>query len=158
MAFTGQDGILVWQKVAKALLGANPASQAAFRDLKNYMTTQGGNPQLQFVPYTSAQAVVNNGTSLVGGACTLYGWYAKAARTTGSTASFQSLHDAADNTATTTTQVTRRINLTGQQFAYTDPVGLACATDVVISAATAVGGATESAAADATNGFVIVGA
>jgi hypothetical protein len=77
MALTVQDGVLVWQKVAKALAGANPASQAAFRDLKNYITTQGGNPQLQFIPYTAAQAIVNLGTSLVGGACTLYGWYGK---------------------------------------------------------------------------------
>ena len=38
MALTVQDGVLVWQKVSKALLGANPASQAAFRDLKNYIS------------------------------------------------------------------------------------------------------------------------
>src|SRR6266702_5607436 len=100
MAFSGSDGVVVWQKVAKALLGANPACQAAFRDLKNYMTTQGGNPQLQFAVYTQAQAIVNNGTDLIGGACTLYGWYGKAARTSGTTASFQSINDAADNSAT----------------------------------------------------------
>ena len=158
MALTVQDGVLVWQKVSKALLGANPASQAAFRDLKNYMTTQGGNPQLQFIPYTAAQATTNLGTSLVGGACTLYGWYEKNARTSGTTAAFSALHDAADNSATTTTVVTRKFNATGQQFAYVDSVGHACATDVVISSATAVGGATESSAANAGNGFVIVGA
>ena len=158
MAVSLQDGTFVWQKVAKALMAANPASQAAFRDLKNYMTTQGGNPQLQFVAYTAAQAIVNLGTDLIGGASTLYGWYAKANRTTGTTASFQAIHDATDNSATTTTTVTRKINLTGQQFAYVDPVGLALATGAVISAATAVGGSTESAVADATIGFIIVGA
>lgn len=158
MALSVQDGVLVWQKVSKALLGANPASQAAFRDLRAYMTTQGGNPQLQFIPYTSAQATTNNGTDLVGAACTLYGWYYKAARTSGTTASFQAIHDAADNTATTTTVVTRKIKATGEQGSHVDPVGHALATGCTISAATAVGGATESAAADATNGFVIVGA
>jgi hypothetical protein len=159
MALSVQDPVLVWQKVSKALAGANPATAAAFRDLKNYITTQGGNPQLQFIPYTSTQAIVNLGTDLVGGACTLYGWYAKAQRTSGTTAAFESLHDASDNSATTTTQVTRRINLTGQQFAYTDAVGLACATGLVISSAQAVGGSSETAsAANSTNGFVIVGA
>ena len=158
MAFTGQDGVLVWQKVAKALAGANPANAAAFRDLKNYMTTQGQNPQLQFVPYTATQATTNLGTSLVGGACTLYGWYMKARRTSGTTASFQALHDATDNSATTTTVDTAKINLTGQSGSVIHPTGFIAATDLVISAATAVGGATESAAADATDGFIIVGA
>jgi hypothetical protein len=106
MALSVQDPVLIWQKVAKALAGANPATQAAFRDLKNYITTQGGNPQLQFIPYTAAQAIVNLGTSLVGGACTLYGWYGKTARTSGTTAAFENLHDAADNSATTTTMDT----------------------------------------------------
>jgi len=158
MAFTGQDGVLVWQKVAKALLGANPANQAAFRDLKNYMTTQGQNPLLQFSPYTATQATVNNGTDLLGGAGTLYGWYGKARRTTGTTASFQAIHDAADNSATTTTVDTAKINAVGQSFSVIHPTGFALATGATISAATAVGGATESAAADATDGFVIFGA
>lgn len=158
MAFSGQDGVLVWQKVAKALAGANPATAAAFRDLRVYLSTQGQNPQLQFVPYTAAQAVTNNGTSLVGGACTLYGWYEKNARTTGTTAAFAALHDAADNTATTTTVVTSKANLTGQSHAVIEPTGFIIATDVVISNATTVGGPTESSAANAGNGFIIVGA
>lgn len=157
MALATQDGVLVWQKVSKALLGANPAQQAAFRDLKNYITTQGGNPQLQFVSYTAAQAVTNLGTSLVGGACTLYGWYGKTARASGTTSAFEALHDAADNSATTTTIDTARTKATGQSFAVIHPTGTAFATDVIISSATAVGGATESAAGDASNGFVIVG-
>jgi hypothetical protein len=158
MALSVQDPVLIWQKVAKALAGANPATQAAFRDLKNYITTQGGNPQLQFIPYTAAQAIVNLGTSLVGGACTLYGWYGKTARTSGTTAAFENLHDAADNSATTTTMDTVRTRLTGQSFAIVHPTGQAFATDLVISSTTAVGGATESAAGDASYGFVIVGA
>lgn len=158
MALTVQDGVQVWQKVKNALVGANPATQNAFRVLREYLATQGGNPQLQFIPYTAAQAIVNNGTSLVGGACTLYGWYAKGARVTGTTASFQALHDAADNTATTTTVATAKMNITGNQFALVEPTGFIVATDLVISAATAVGGATESAVADASNGFILVGA
>src|SRR5882672_5580520 len=132
MAFTGQDGVLVWQKVAKALAGSHPAAAAAFRDLKNYITTQGGNPQLQFVPYTAAQAIVDGGTSLVGGACTLFGFFGKAARTTGTTASFQALHDAASNAATTTTVDTTKIRATGEQFTIIHANGLVITTDLVI--------------------------
>lgn len=160
MAFSGQDGVQVWQKVKQALVGANPASQNAFRVLREYMATQGGNPQLQFVPYTKAQSIVNLGTSLVGGACTLYGWYATTTRAAAGVAAFTALHDAADNSATTTTIDTAKIDAvtTVQEFAVVHPRGRAIATDVVISSATAVGGATESALADGNVGFVIVGA
>jgi hypothetical protein len=158
MALTVQSGVQVWQKVKNALVGANPAHQNAFRVLREYLATQGGNPDLQFIPYTAAQAVTDGGTSLVGGACTLYAFYGKGARTTGTTAAFAALHDASTNGATTTTVVTAKLNLTGQSFAILEPTGFIIATDVVVSSATAVGGATESAAADAMNGFVIVGA
>ena len=158
MALAVQDGVQVWQKVKQGLTGANPAAQNAFRVLREYLATQGGNPQLQYIPYTAAQQVTNLGTSLVGGACTLYGWYAKGARVSGTTAAFWALHDAADNSASTTTVDTAKSKVTGDQLAVIHPQGVAIATDVVISSATSVGGATESAAADASNGFVLVGA
>lgn len=156
MAFTGQDGVLVWQKVAKALLGANPAHAAAFRELKTYITTQGGNPQLQFVPYTAAQATTNGGTSLVGGPATLYGWYEKNARTTGTTSAFEALHNAADNNSAAAEAILQ--NATGQSFAVIHPTGQAFSTDITVSSATTIGGATESSAANAGNGFIVVGA
>jgi len=158
MALTVQDGVLVWQKVKAALVGANPAAQDAFRTLRVYMATQGLNPQLQYCPFSAEDSVVNGGTSLVGGACTLYGFYCKGRRTTGTTSAFQAIHDAADNSATTTTIVTSRFKATGQSFYWISPTGIALATDAVISSATAVGGATESAAADSGDGFIIVGA
>jgi hypothetical protein len=77
---------------------------------------------------------------------------ARTARTSGTTAAFsENLHDAADNSATTTTMVTQRTRLTGQSFAIVHPTGQAFATDLVISSTTAVGGATESAAGDASS-------
>lgn len=158
MAFSGQDGVLVWQKVAKALAGANPAHAAAFRELRVYIATQGQNPQLQFAPYTAEQAVTNLGTDLIGGACTVYGIYAKGRRTSGTTSSFLAVHAAATNGATTTTLVTSRFKASGQAFAYVSAAGIACETGCTISAADAVGGATESSAADAADGFVLVGA
>lgn len=167
MALTTQNANLVRQKAYNAVYGTgtgtstNSVSPYHFYAVKSFflhMAMNKGNPDLQFVAYTAEQAVTNNGTSLIGGACTLYMWFGKARRTSGTTSSFQAIHDAADNTATTTTINTARIKATGEQFVFIHPNGVAIATDVVISAATAVGGATESSTADATDGFVIVSA
>src|SRR5882724_8559266 len=102
MAIALQDGLYVWQKVAKALAGANPGIAQPFRELKTYIATQLGNPQLQFVPFTAAQIVTNLGYSPDVDANTIYAVYAKGSRTTGTTASFFAIHAATDNSATTT--------------------------------------------------------
>lgn len=158
MAIALQDGVLVWQKVAKALASANPAHAAAFRELRVYIATQGQNPQLQFVPYTAEQIVTDGGYSPDVDANTIYGFYAKGRRTSGTTSSFVALHAATSNAATTTTLVTSRFKAAGQAFAYISAPGLACETELTVAAATAVGGATESSAADAADGFVLIGA
>jgi hypothetical protein len=159
MAIALQDGVLVWQKVAKALANANPASQKAFYDLKTYLTTQGQNPQLQFVPFTAAQITTAGGYSPDVDACTIYGVYGKARRTTGTTASFIQLFNQADNTASTTLiTFVNRVNAVGQQFAAIFPTGYPHTTELTIAADTTVAGDTESSSADAVDGFVIVGA
>src|SRR5450759_5520468 len=149
MSLSTQDGIYTWQKVAKAIVNASPANQAAFRDLKNYLVTQGKNPQLQFIPFTAEQIVTNTGFQAADVACTVYGVYGVGRRTTGTTASYFALHAAADNAATTTTIFTTRLKVTGQSFATVFPTGLACETGLTPSAATTVGRPTESSAADA---------
>ena len=165
MALTTQNANLVRQKAYNAVYGfskttrlVSPFHFYAVKALFLHLAANKGNPDLQFAPYTAEQAVTDGGTSLIGGACTLYAWYGLARRTSGTTASFQAIHDAASNAATTTTVVTHKINATNQSFLVVDPDGIALATDAVISAAVAVGGSTESAAADATDGFIIVSA
>lgn len=157
MALAVQNPQLVWSKVKKHLANAKPASQLAFKGLREYLTTQGGNPDLQLVTFSEAQAIVNLGTDLIGGACTVYGWFGKATRTSGTTSAFLALHAAADNSATTTTLITQRIKAAGQEFAWTSGTGIAAETGLTISSATAVGGATESTTPDGADGFVIVG-
>jgi len=165
MALTTQSGNLVWQKVKNYLsnvnassTGVTPVAQEAFLALKKFMAQNKRNPDLQFAPFTAEQAVTNGGTSLIGGACTLYGLYYRARRTSGTTAAFLAIHDAADNSASTTTVVTAKIKATLNEGQILSGQGYALATDAVISCATAVGGATESATADAADGFIIVGA
>lgn len=158
MALTLQDANLVWQKVKIATLNANPASQEAFADLKKYLAQQKKNPQLQFVPFSAEQIIANGGHSADVDAHTLYGLYLKGRRTTGTTSSFVDYHAATSNAATTTTVAGARFKAVGQEYALIFPSGLAVETEGTIAAATAVGGSTESAAADAADGFAIIGA
>jgi len=167
MALTTQNANLVRQKAYNAVYGTGTGTSTdsvspyhfyAVKAFFLHMAANKNNPDLQFAAYTAEQATTNLGTSLIGGACTLYAWYGKARRTSGTTAAFEAIHDAADNSATTTTVDTAKIKATGEQFFIVHPNGAVIATDVVISSATTVGGATESSAANSTDGFIIVGA
>ena len=81
MAVVLENSQLVWQKVKNALANATPATQDAFQGLRKYLSTQGRNPDLQFIAYSEAQAIASAGTDLTGAACKVYGWYGKASRT-----------------------------------------------------------------------------
>lgn len=163
MATTLESANRVWQKANQSLnaLDASPAARNALAEFKKWLGTQKAGAVtagLQFIPFSAAQTVVNNGyTPGIGGVHTVYFVYVKGARTSGTTAAFFAVHDAADNTATTTTVVTGKFKVTGEEYVFGSQAGMAMATDLTLSCATAVGGATESAAADAGNGFVIIG-
>jgi hypothetical protein len=159
-----QSGNLVWQKVKNALsvnISTNPAHQLAFLSgLKPWLAEQKRNPDLQFLPYSAEDIVTAGGYQpIAAGACTIYGVYGKGRRTSGTTAAFFQIFDQADNTASTTLIIAgTRLNLTGQSFSMLFPAGLIVATELTLAADTTVAGATESSAADACDGFVIVGA
>lgn len=166
MALTTQNANLVRQKAYNAVYATgtstvkvSPEHYYMLKALFLHLAANKGNPDLQFVPFNTTQITTNLGyTPGIGGACTLYAFYGRAKRTSGTTASFIAVHDAADNSATTTTVLTAKINAAGQQFFIVSPDGHPIATDLTISAATAVGGAVESSAGDAVDGFVIIGA
>ncbi len=158
MAVVVENSHLVWQKVKNALANASPTDREAFQALRKHLSTGGKNPDLQFIAYSEAQAIANNGTDLTSAACKVYGWYGKASRTTGTTAAFAAIHAAATNGATTTTLSTNRVKATGHTFSNIWFFGIPCETGLTISAATAVGGATESTTPDGVDGFVVIGA
>lgn len=163
-----QNANLVRQKAYNAVYGSGTGTSTdsvspyffyAVKALFLHLAINKGNPDLQFIPYAAEDITTNNGYQPIGaGAATLYAWFIKGRRTSGTTASFQAVHDAADNSATTTTLTTQRLNASGQATIQVWPNGFPVATQITISAATAVGGATESSAADASDGFLIVGA
>jgi len=158
MAVVVENAQLVWKKVANALANANPATQAAFQGLRRHLSTQGKNPDLQFIAFSEAQAIADHGTDMTAAACKVYGMYAKASRTTGTNSAFVTLHAAATGDATTTSIASGRIKATGQSFAYVWPTGLASETGLTICSATTVAGATESTTPDGADGFVVIGA
>ena len=158
MALTVQDGVLVWQKVAKAVLGANPATQAAFRDLKNYITTQGKNPQLQFVPFSGASMASDSGNAdvvLCSGACTLYATYLN------KVGSVETIYKGSNNATTAATDGTQdhaiAATVAGDVFAIY-PKGRALSAGLTVAEDTTRTGATRTLAANAMSGFVIIGA
>ena len=156
MALALQNGIQVWQKVEKALTNANPGAQEAFRGLKKWLTTQKGNPQLQFIPFTAALLVADTGYSPIAVPATVYAIYAKNTGS-GGTDSYIRVYNSATNTTNTAAFITGVIQVAGDDFYAMKSNGWAFGTDVTISADTGTD-ATESAAADAADGFILVGA
>lgn len=165
MAFTVVNANIARQKAYNAVYATgtgtstNTVSPYHFYAIKAFFlfwAANKNNADIILLPYTAEQATTDLGVDLAGQAGTLYVWYAKGRRTSGTTASFGALHDAASNAATTTTLDTARFNASGQAFLTVHPNGMPFATGLTISHATAVGGATESSAADASDGFVIV--
>lgn len=145
------------QSTGTSTASVSPYCLYAIKSLFLHLAGNKGNPDLQYVPYTAEQAIVAAGTSLVGGACTLYAWFAKGRRTSGTTASWQTILDAAANSTDASVIASMRFKLTGDQFVQIYPNGIALATDALIAAVTISSGSVESSTADASDGFIIVG-
>lgn len=162
MALSLENGQNVWRKVDQFLAShdsgtATPSAVGAFRALKEWLVTQKGNPQLQFIPFSAADIVTNTGYSPIGAvASQVYGLYAKNTGGSDGTDSFIALHNATDNASAALFAAV--IQDDNDEVVYTNAQGLAFGTDLTISAATTIGGSTESAEADAADGFVVVGA
>ena len=165
MALATQNANLVRQKAFHFTNNGGSAAASShaeiWRELKAFfmhLAVNKGNPDLQFIPFTAAQVTTAAGYNPDVDACTLYAIYLRGRRTTGTTAAFFSVHDAATDAATTTTVWTFKFNVTGQEYFASSPDGHVIATDITLGTATTVGGTTDSAEADAADGFVIIGA
>lgn len=172
MALATQNANLVRQKAYNAVYATGTGTSSnsvspyhfyAIKALFLHLASNKGNPDLQFVPFSAEQIIANAslGYSPDVDACKVYAWFGKARRTSGTTSSFITLYDAAvgaDTDADTGGVVVEVIKATGQQFLFVWPDGKAIATEIAIQAATTMEGGTESSAADAIDGFVIVGA
>jgi hypothetical protein len=172
MALTTANANIARQKAYNAVYGTgtgttsdsvSPYHFMAIKQFFLYWAMNKGNADLQFIPYTAEQAVTStNGASLVGGACTLYVWFAKGRRTSGTTAAFDWLWNGTaaggDSDPIGDEIAVQRFNAAGQQFLLVHPNGYAVSTDVSVVSTTAIDGTTESSAANSSDGFIIVGA
>lgn len=161
MAVTLESANLVRQKAYAALSGTNnPSSKhqmwwTLLREFFNQHVNT-GNADLEFVPFGTADIIANTGYTPLAAAAAVYVVYIRNPGDGDGTDSYVSLHDATDNASATV--VTLRIEDDDDEVMAVKPDGWAFATDVTISGATTAGGATESAAANAADGFLIVGA
>lgn len=161
MALSTEAGNLVWQKVAKALINQSPAIQGQFKALREYLVSQKGNPNLQFVPFNDAQLTTATGYSPIGAACTLYGVFFGKTGTSGTgtaTDSWLTIANDASNVTDATKFVALMTSVAAQQVSAVYPNGLIFGTDFTLSGETSAQDGTESTAGDSGNGFAIVGA
>lgn len=172
MALSLQSAGLVRQKAYNAVYGSgtgtatdsvSPYHFYAIKALFLHVAANLGNPDLQFVPYAAEDAVTStDGVTLADTACTLYAWFEKARRTTGTTAAFEWLYNGAagggDSDPVGDEIAVQRFNATGQQFLLVHPNGFPIPTALSVVSTTAIDGTTESTAANAGDGFVIIGA
>ncbi len=150
-----EDGSKAWRKVAQALTNANPAAQAAFKDLRNWLAQQKGNPQLQFLPFSEADADAAGGTALATGAAKVYGIYAK--KVSAATDNYVKLYDDASDDTTAGDQIIAMPLLADAEECFEiHPNGLSFATGFVITQHTTSIGVSDGS--DGANGFVLIGA
>lgn len=170
MALATESAGKVRERVRKAISNStgtttasvNPYHFFALKAFFLHWAANKGNADLQYVPYSAEDAIVNTGFVIMDAACSLYVWFAKARRTSGTTASWEEIYDAAalggDSDIIGDEISIHQIRATGQQFLEVWPAGYSAAAGVVLKSVTALEGATESTAANSTDGFFIVGA
>lgn len=146
----------VWQRVNIALAGASPCAQRQFRALKEWLSTQKGNPDLQFLPFVNTSIDDATGQALVGSAVRIVGIYGKKAAT--ATDVYLAIFD--DTTDDAGGATDGRIVLpfleASEEQVFISPAGVSMAAGVVAKAYTDYDGTTDSTDTDCPSGFVIV--
>jgi hypothetical protein len=146
----------IQQSTGTSTASVNPYHFYALKAFFLHWAANKNNADLQYLPYTAEQAIAAGGTDLAGGAATVYVWFAKGRRTSGTTSSWQELVDAAANSTDASVMASIRFKAAGDQFIQVFPAGLAFATAVTVAAVTIASGSVESSAADASDGFLLV--
>jgi hypothetical protein len=157
MAFSGSAANKVWQEVNIALdsLGASGMARDAFRALKAHLAQLKGNPDLQILPFTEAQADAAGGTAILSGACKVYGVYVK--KEDEGTDNMVFLYDDATNDGTAGDAFAGLdLTLAEEEALALYPNGYAAATGIVVTQYSDGIGATDGS--NGGNGFVIIGA
>lgn len=163
MALSLEKPSLVQQKVYAALNGNdNPSAHqrvywAAAREWFRNWVSEGANANLEFVPFSEAQADDADGTGIVDAACRVYMFYVNK-RGTATTENHVKLFDNATVDTTTTDQhLSIMLDKAGQECMqiYTQD-GISMANGVTITQHTTSEGTTDGS--DGGDGFIVIGA
>jgi hypothetical protein len=152
MAVTTENANKVWMRAKAALAAASPYAQLAFKELKAWLATQKGNPDLVYVAIGDLGA----DAPIADAACKVYGIYLKKGAT--ATGAFVKAADHATVSGTTASDLVLELNAAGQEAVLTYPQGWAQGTGFAIGSDTTADGSTASTSGDGPNGFVILGA
>lgn len=163
MALSLESPNLVRQKVYSALIsqavgGSSSAKQrlwwVAAREFFNQWVNQ-GNADLQFVPFSEADADDADGTGLLDAASKIYIMYVKKlnAATENTIKAFES---ATVDTGATTQTLSIILNAANQEAMLIYPTGFAQATGLTVTQHTTIEGSTDGD--DGADGFFVVGA
>lgn len=160
MALSLESPNLVRQKVYAALSGTNNPSAkhklwwTAAREFFNQWVTQ-GNANLEFIPFSEAQADDADGTALADAACKVYLFYAN--KLGSATANTVKLFDNAtvDTTASEQT-LSIPLDAADQESMLIYPTGFSQATGVTVTQHTTIEGAADGS--DGADGFIVIGA
>lgn len=160
MALTLESPNRVWQRVAIALRGSNEATQGQFKALKQYLATQKGNPQLQYVSINGLTNSSDSGNTaaqiLLAGAGTLYALYLKKAA--GATACWFKGSDNATTPATDGTQVIAEHSAQASaEIVRIFVTGKTLASGLTVTEDTTATGSTLTLLANRFDGFAILG-
>lgn len=155
MAISVESSNKVAQKVKAALANANPAILEQWNELKKYLATQKKNIDLQFIPFTEAEADVAGGTVKADAACKLYFVYIK--KENSATDNFFWVYDDATNDGTAAdARVSLPLLVANDESTYANPAGLDMGTGVVVTQyATDALGAVDGS--NGGSGFIVIG-
>jgi hypothetical protein len=161
MALSLQSASLVRQKVYNALAGTNdPTTKQRlwWAVAKEFFLqhAEQGNADLQFIPYSEADADDDDGTALADAACEVFLFYVKKIGSA-TTANTVKLFDHA-TLDTTSTDQTLSIPLDddSQESMQIYPTGFSHAVGVTVTQHTTIEGATDGS--DGGSGFIVIGA
>lgn len=145
-----------WQRVRIALAGANEASQKQFKALKEYLATQGKNPDLQFVPFSNV--TTDQATVVTTGGCTIYGVFVKKQNTaTDAYFKWADHGTVAGGANGANMQATLPLLVGNDEIALAFLPGLIMATGITVAAETTAAGGSDTTTGDGPNGFFLVG-
>lgn len=161
MALSLESPSLVRQKVYAALSGtSNPSAKhqlwwSAAREFFNQHVTN-GNANLQFIPFSEAEADAAGGTVLADAACKVYLFYVNKTGSATTANTTKLFDDATDDTTTTDQRASIITSAAGQEALIVYPTGFSHATGVVVTQHTTIEGSTDGS--DGGDGFIVVGA